>query len=374
MKYTNELEKSLNDYFAWNKARMNCFAKMLLALFAVSSINFKKMAVAFDSKARLDSKHKRIKRFFAFFNLDFGEVSKWLLNQFYDGDKKIFLVIDRTNWFFGKAKINILTLGIAHEGAAIQICWTLLNKAGNATGLEHIGIVNRFVELFGKGCIEGVLADREFANSTFIKWLVEAEIPFYIRVKEGSQVKFFCGKTFAVKKLFSDLQNKQQKSYIQPVIICGEKLFVAAGRSERGELLIVATNSKANSQDKSAVSKYLRRWEIENLFQSLKGRGFCFEETHVTKLCRIEKLMALLAVGFCWAHRVGEWRALKKPITFNKYRSSYRPQNSYFRYGLDIIREIVLHIYRKKAEFKSCLKLLFSPPNLVMKAMLEEKI
>ena len=105
-----------------------------------------------------------------------------------------------------------------------------------------------------------------------------------------------------------------------------------------------------------------KNWKfIENLFQGLKSRGFRFEETHVTHLERIEQLIALLAVGFCWAHKVGEWRAVKKPIIFNKYRDSRRPQYSYFRYGLDFLRDIVLHFNRKKREFKDCVKQLVLP-------------
>jgi hypothetical protein len=44
-----------------------------------------------------------------------------------------------------KAKINLLTLGIAYEGVAIPLMWNLLNKAGNATAIEHKTILKRFV-------------------------------------------------------------------------------------------------------------------------------------------------------------------------------------------------------------------------------------
>lgn len=30
--------------------------------------------------------------------------------------KKVYLIIDRTNWYWGKQKINIFMLGIAYEG------------------------------------------------------------------------------------------------------------------------------------------------------------------------------------------------------------------------------------------------------------------
>jgi hypothetical protein len=100
------------------------------------------------------------------------------------------------------------------------------------------------------------------------------------------------------------------KYYAMAVYVFGQKVFLAGSRSERGELIVVATNQ----HPRNAIAIYLRRWEIESLFQSLKGRGFHFENTHITQQERIAKLIALLAIGFAWAHKVGEWLALHKPI------------------------------------------------------------
>ncbi|MBX3709904.1 MAG: transposase [Gammaproteobacteria bacterium] len=65
-----------------------------------------------------------------------------------------------------------------------------------------------------------------------------------------------------------------------------QQVYLAGSRSERGELMIVATNRSP----KNAIAVYLRRWEIESPFASLKSKGFRFEETHMTQLDRIEKL------------------------------------------------------------------------------------
>lgn len=97
------------------------------------------------------------------------------------------------------------------------------------------------------------------------------------------------------------------------VEVFGQHVFLAGSRSEKGELMIVATNQNP----KNAIPIYLRRWEIECLFSTLKGRRFRFEETHMTTLERVEKLMVVLAIGFCWAHKVGEWKAAKKQLKSN---------------------------------------------------------
>ena len=178
----------------------------------------------------------------------------------------------------------MLVLGIAYEGVAIPLFWEWLPKGGNAKGQEHAQMIQRFLQCFDSSIIAGVLADREFANQDFFKYLSKHEIPFYIRIKEGSLVSHFeHSKWFKAKRLFKGLRVNEKQFHTQPVIVHGQSCCLAAGRSDSGELLIVATNQSPEN----AVPIYLRRWEIENLFSALKSKGFRFEETHVTKLPRL---------------------------------------------------------------------------------------
>lgn len=105
----------------------------------------------------------------------------------------------------------------------------------------------------------------------------------------------------------------------------------------------------------------MRRWEIESLFQSLKGRGFRFEDTHITHQERIAKLIGVLAIAFAWAHKVGEWCAMKKPILIKKFRKCQRPQYSFFRYGLDFIRRAILQVNNAGNQLIQCIRLLGLP-------------
>jgi len=115
-----------------------------------------------------------------------------------------------------------------------------------------------------------------------------------------------------------------------------------------GELLIVATNELPDD----AIKKYGLRWEIETLFGCLKGRGFNFEDTHITDRDRIKKIFVLLAIAFCWAHRTGEWQHEITPIKIKKHG---RPAVSLFRYGLDYITNAVMKVFYQPSLFKKCL-------------------
>lgn len=94
--------------------------------------------------------------------------------------------------------------------------------------------------------------------------------------------------------------------------------------------------------------------------QFTKTRGFRFEATHLTQRVRIKKMMAVLAIGFCWAHKTGEWHASRKPIRFAKHRHSLRPQSSYMRYGLDYLRDIITNPFKKITAFREIVALLES--------------
>lgn len=354
----SELTAILGKNFAWNKARLDCFTRMLLAMFKVRTVNLSEIAVAFSSKASVDSRYKRLCRFFRQCKMDYDDLAKWVFQQF-DLPEQFYLTIDRTNWFWGKGKINILTVGIAYEGVAIPIFWEALDKAGNALASEHQGALQRFVNSFGSHRIAGVLADREFASGDLFKWCNEQKVPFYIRIKEDSNVKVSRKKICKALDIFKDLSPNTGKHFDMTIEMYGQSVNLAGSRAENGELMIVATNQCP----KNAIPIYLRRWEIETLFACLKGRGFRFEETHMTKGERIEKMMALLAVGFCWAHKTGEWCATTKPIKFKRFRNGIRPQYSLFRYGFNFIREVLLNTVEQTITlFTDCLNLLRGPP------------
>jgi hypothetical protein len=72
-------------------------------------------------------------------------------------------------------------------------------------------------------------------------------------------------------------------------------------RTREGEYVIVASSTQSDE----ILQDYALRWKIENLFGCLKSRGFYLEETHLTEKERLEKLLALLRVAFCWAYIAG---------------------------------------------------------------------
>ena len=151
------LKKSLAKCFDWNKARLDCFVRIILAMVAVRTVNLREIAVGFLSESEVDSRYRRLQRFFAQFKWDYCKLARWLFFWFFKKDQKIYLVVDRTNWYWGKQKINIMMLSVVYEGLAIPLLWDLLDKGGSASAKEHSHTVARYIKIFGKSNILGLL-------------------------------------------------------------------------------------------------------------------------------------------------------------------------------------------------------------------------
>jgi len=348
MKQISELAEILNGTFCWNKARITFFVQMLLALLVTRTVNLNKIACAISSDAEQSSRYRRLQRFFAEFTIDFDIIAGFIFRLFFVLGGKRYLTIDRTNWQWGKSSINILTLAIAFKGIAIPIYWELIDTKGNSDTFQRIALIQKFINSFGKECIAGLLADREFLGNDWFSWLNREQISFVIRIKGNLITTNSRGKTIRVDELFRGIKPTEERTLYGKRTVMGVELFVSGLKLPDGELLIVATDTAPGL----AIKTYALRWEIETLFSCLKGRGFNFEDTHIINQDRIKKLLVLLAIAFCWAHKTGEWRHEVRPIKIKKHG---RPSVSLFRYGLDYLIDVILNPLRKIGLFERCL-------------------
>jgi hypothetical protein len=360
MKPINKLEAILTKELKWNKQRIACFAQMLLAMMVVRTVNLTVIAAQVCSKAKLSNRYRRLQRFFQNIRIDYDVIACFIFRIFCFGNNKVYLTMDRTNWKWGKKDINILFIGIVYRGIAIPIYWLVLNKRGNSSTRERIALVSRFIKIFGKDRIAGLLADREFIGKKWFDWLSEEGIPFYIRIRNDANTQNKNGKDIDVSWLFHNLKPGEKLSLTQSKNIFGSKVFLTGGKAPGGELMIIASNVATDD----AIEIYLLRWQIEVLFHSLKSRGFNFEDTHITDRNKIKKLIVLLAIGFCWAHKTGEWRcANEKQIKLKKHG---RKEKSIFRYGLDLIQTALSEMAQAIRPIMRLIQLLRPPPdNLV---------
>ena len=115
MKHINELESILSGHLKWNKSRIGCLARMVIAMIAVRTVNLVDIACAFGGgKTKVLSNYRRLQRFFSHFELNYAQLASLLFGLFAQQDK-VYLSMGRTNWQWGNSPINILMLSLVYN-------------------------------------------------------------------------------------------------------------------------------------------------------------------------------------------------------------------------------------------------------------------
>lgn len=359
------LKKTLKSHFNWHGARIDFLAKFIIAILQVRTVNLTQIAIAFSGKAKLDSNYKRLQRFFSEFPIDYSLIAKLIASLFLS-EGAWTLCLDRTNWKFGKLNRNILFLAVAHEGVSYPLLWCFLEKEGkpnvgkkgNSNTGERITLIMRFLKLFPDQPISCITADREFIGDKWIHFLKQEGIPFRIRIRNNTRVTNSKGKTVNAYKLFREFRYDKPRCIQKKCNVMGTSLYIIGVRIPSGYVIIVTNHRPAK-----ALEDYSKRWEIETMFGCLKSRGFNLEDTHLEELERLNKLVALVSITFCWCYCVGDWYQQKEKIKIKTYKSQAknifshgkekleRRAKSIFRHGFDFLSQILLNRFPRKADF-----------------------
>lgn len=340
----------LQSQLGWHGARIAFLASFLVALFRVKTVNLAEVATGFPGSAKPESHYKRLQRFFREFKFDYGQLAT-LVIEWLDIPSPWVLSVDRTTWEFGSCIINILMLGVVHNGVAIPLLWVMLDKKGNSNTQERIDLLEEFCRLFPEAEVAYLAADREFLGQDWLTYLLEQGLfEFRIRIRESDKLDDG-RKSLKASVVFSHLQINQYQVLRRPRQVWGCRVYVAATRLEDQSLLIVLSSQPTHQ----AITDYGYRWAIETLFGIFKTRGFCLESTHLKDPERLSKLLALLTIALCWALRTGEWLIKQTPIVLKKHG---RLAKSLFRTGFDYLRRLLLNLEQSADAFFQVLQFL----------------
>lgn len=126
---SSDLFSVLREHFVkdMNLARIKAMSMMICALCKVQRIAYTKLAAAFDNEAEACSSLRRIQRLIAECVINTDLIAKLIL-KLIPVKGPYSLSMDRTNWKFSDTNINILTLGIIHEGMTFPIVFKMMDK------------------------------------------------------------------------------------------------------------------------------------------------------------------------------------------------------------------------------------------------------
>ena len=350
----NELVDIFQPRLGWNKSRVKFFVSFIIALCKVQTVCFIKLAQGFEGTAKVESNMRRIQRFFANFIVDTNLIAK-LIFSLLPEKPPYRLCLDRTNWKYGVANINILMLSIAYHGMSIPILWTMLPKRGNSNTQERKELIQRFLNLFGEEYIESFLANREFIGDDWFGELIHNQIPFYIRIRSNMWINVPGKGPKKAFWLFNSLPLNTAYHYFKIVNIDGQSVYLTGmkvlNREGKIDFVIIASFKP----DPLALIKYKDRWQIETMFKAFKSGGFNFEDTHLTDEARIAKLIALVCVAFIWVYLVGIDRHTNGDAI--KIKKHGRKAFSLFKYGLIFVAHALLNPMLNN-DLKRCFKIL----------------
>ena len=344
---TNQFDKDiklldvLNTHFEkkLNQARIKFICLFIKALCKVQTVCFSKLAIVFDTQANSDSSLRRIQRFIAHFSLD-GDIISKMIFSILPHQPPYQLTIDRSNWKFGETDINVFMLGIVYQGVAYPLMFTMLPKRGNSNTKERIALIERYIKLFGRETIDVILADREFVGEEWMAYLNEKKIRYYLRIRNNFEV-FIPKNGHKVKAswLFTRLR-LGESMHLHKIYYVNNQACYLSGSKVKGkdgniEYQIIVSFNKPEK----AIETYRNRWQIEMTFRAMKSSGFNIEDTHLSDIQRIEKLLLLVMIAFVWVYNVGDY--VHRNIKEIKIKKHGKKAKSIFRYGLDIVSEFL---------------------------------
>lgn len=286
-------------------------------------------------------------------------------------ENEAILLLDRTNWEYGKRKIiNLLVVGVLYKGVFIPLVWQDLDRAGNSSCEQRLALVDKLIGWWRKIDIElptlYIIGDREFMGQYWLLGLQKRGIWYVMRLKGNRKFELWhrYNNKGKVRKVRLSVIHRWLRKYKQPYaeVVIGDEIIAnlvikPLNNQTNGHLYLIT-----NIDDALKASElYKLRWGIESCFKHLKTNGFELESQNMTHTHKIELLFGVLALTYVLAVREGilKYEESNKPIPMKKYKNGRSAmKKSIFRKGLSRIKTKVYSL-------KSCVKYLVLILNVI---------
>jgi hypothetical protein len=370
--FSAALSGAVSSHIRLSPTRQETLGWLVYLVMRQGTICLWRLAAHVATAAQTASVRRRFYRFFQFVRLDGAAGARMVAALLGLEGKPWVLAMDRTNWEFGQAAINILMISVMWKGVGIPLIWTLLPAAGNSDTATRTCLLDRLSQVFPDLKIAALTGDREFIGDDWMAYLKSQQIPFVLRLRENQHVVREGYETWTIADIAAPLARGEK------MIVKGWCKLGAAGKSvavrlvvmrlKTGELLSLA----ASAHPRRALAEYRRRWTIETLFANLKTKGFNLEDTHITDPGKLSTLIAVLAMAVALSVKTGVAAARITPIAIKNHG---RKAVSLFALGLAVWRKLFAvvvspHIPEQViAAFRQCLSPKTTPKSLILRAL-----
>jgi DDE family transposase len=200
--------------------------------------------------------------------------------------------------------INLLFVSAAYGGRSLPLGWVRVPHEGNSDLKLQQELLKWFKECLPAGARVTVVADREFHSIHLASWIEkELGVSFVLRIKAGTKIEYR-GYQYPA----GELAVKGRAYCYQSVKVTADQEathrvnLVTIWDKDQDEPWLLITNHK---DIKLVREIYQSRFWIEEMFSDNKSRGLNLEDTRLTDLDRIERLLVAVTLAYLWIMEVG---------------------------------------------------------------------
>lgn len=220
----------------------------------------------------------------------------FLLDSYFTNNKKLLIVIDRTQW----RELNLLMVSLVWNSRAIPLNWQFLSHKGNSSFTEQQTLFTSVLPLLLNYQVT-VLGDREFCSVELGQWLQSQGLSICLRLKCNEYIRRNQEFTQQLKRLglkpgmsmfFTGVNVTKQLGFNQFNVACKWKRNYRHKQTTEGWFLL--TNL---STIQAAISAYQQRCGIECMFKDCKTGGYNLEGCHTIE-ARLSAIILIIAIAY----------------------------------------------------------------------------
>jgi len=302
----------VKDFTNFTVYNLEVMSLLVYGILSENTVNLNHIAESLPYWAQNSSLYKRFIRFFDK-KMDLRGVGLFLLRRFlwllFQRFKKIklYLIIDRHEWHYGRKVNNLLTVMIYEPrlGIGIPIQVLDLNSRGNSSFLERElvleEIYNILRDYLGRDLVElEVLGDREFIGEEWEEYTGKRFGNYTLRVRRDYEVK----EGRRVGEIFEDMCRGE----VRDIRRDGWRIVIKRleSSSDRRDECLALVTLDMESDAEEIIDRYRARWWIERMFFNMESNGFKISETHFRDSSKVEMLFYVMAICYYISEVVGK--------------------------------------------------------------------
>jgi hypothetical protein len=256
-----------------------------------------------ECDAKTPSIERRLERFLSNENIQTEKVWEKFLKSVLPAfrKEKLFLVIDLTNF---KEHAQVIYIGILQHSRVLPLCWQVM--PGQTKWDQRLwqsidqllARIDPYLEK--KDCT--LIGDSAFGCYPMVQLCQKYHVDYLFRICGNHTCERWSARgellpTCAVAELVSE----PGKEFYGHIRLWQDHQIETnlSGVWEEGEeeALLVISHKKACKQ---RIKEYKKRWRVESTFQDMKSRGWDWEESHVRRLDRVDRLLLVLFLLLWW--------------------------------------------------------------------------